>query len=1182
VILAAGLAVAGLGGLTLVGWILGIPVLTRIGSGTIPMASSTALLLVVHGLALCLRAYPAPGSRRLRALWILGGLSVAAALVLLVTSLLGIQSSVEHLGLRISGHLGGAPLGHISPATAACLLLAGLATLLAPNPGDARSRGAIVAFGASAVLLGTSGVFLLAYLYGRPLLYGSGFIPPALNTSLALATLGVGWTWSIALANPLAGEGLLRTRTSIGLLLVFILLASGLVATGHYLFHGMARQHRAEVERQLAIVAEMKVQEITQWRQERLGDGRAFLGNEAFAALVRRVLDTPGDSTGRALLTSWLHRVRLAYRYERVLLIDARGALVTQEPAGPEPVASHLGADVQASLRSGQVSLLDLHRDAPGGPIYLSVLVPIPAGRIGDGAVVVLVLRVDPTVHLYPMLQRWPTPSRTAETLLVRRDGDQVLFLNELRFRRGTALSLRVPLTDRRLPAARAALGFEGILEGVDYRGTHVLAAVRRVPGSSWSLVARIDTAEAMAPLTAQLWLMVLLVAALVCGTGTAVGLIWRRQRVRLDHERREAAAALRASEARYRDLVVGLEDVVFSLDAEGRFRYLSPAVRRAYGYAPEELVGRSFRELVHPDDLAGLTESFGRTLAGASEAYEFRVLDREGRVRHLRSTSRLRLEEDQSVSLYGVLIDLTELHEAWAAQRRSAERWQSTFDAISDLVCVISNDRRFVEINQAGCRALGLPRDQIVGRHCYELVHGASAPIVACPCHLPTTGPSPAQSRLEEAGKVYDLVAWPILDAEGRMSGFVHIVKDITAEVAAGAEKARLEEQLRLGQRLEAVGRLAGGVAHDFNNLLSVISGNAGFALEALAPTAPVRADVLEIQDAATRAAALTRQLLAFSRRQILQPRVISLNQTVSDLEKLLRRLLGEDIQIGVHLAEDLGSVQADPGQLEQVLVNLAVNARDAMPRGGRLLIETANVELDEHYADQHVTTQPGRFVQLSVSDTGTGMPPEVLEHVFEPFFTTKEQGKGTGLGLATVYGIVKQSGGNIWVYSEPGQGTTFKIYLPRVEAPAAVDAARPAAGVATGSETVLLVEDEEGVRRIAARILRSAGYQVLSAASGPEALAIVETHAGALDLLLTDVVMPRMSGRELADRLVALRPGLRVLFASGYTDEAIVHHGVLDPGTHFIGKPFSAAELTRKVREVLDAGPAPARPIA
>jgi len=342
---------------------------------------------------------------------------------------------------------------------------------------------------------------------------------------------------------------------------------------------------------------------------------------------------------------------------------------------------------------------------------------------------------------------------------------------------------------------------------------------------------------------------------------------------------------------------------------------------------------------------------------------------------------------------------------------------------------------------------------------------------------------------------------------------------------------------------------------------------------LSDLKPSDPLRPEMEEVQKAADRAAALTRQLLAFSRRQVLAPKVVNLNYLVEDMNKLLRRLLGEDIELAIKLADDLGSVKADPGQIEQVIMNLAVNARDAMPKGGKLTIETANLDLDQAYSREHVTVNSGPYVMLAIADTGSGMDAETLSHVFEPFFTTKEQGKGTGLGLSTVYGIVKQSGGYIWPYSEPGMGTSFKIYLPRVDEMAERELARaqvsPRLG---GKETILLVEDEEGVRGLTRQLLQRHGYTVLEAEHGQDALLLCERYSGPIHLLLSDVVLAQMSGRELVDRLIPLRPEMRVLYMSGYSDEAIVHHGVLKPGTAFLQKPFTTESLMRKLREVLD----------
>ncbi len=406
-----------------------------------------------------------------------------------------------------------------------------------------------------------------------------------------------------------------------------------------------------------------------------------------------------------------------------------------------------------------------------------------------------------------------------------------------------------------------------------------------------------------------------------------------------------------------------------------------------------------------------------------------------------------------------------------------------------------------------------------------------------------------------------------PFRDAEGHVIGVVGTARDIT-------DQRRAEEQFRQAQKLESIGRLAGGVAHDFNNLLIGILGYAEFLEAGIREGHPSIEDLAEIRKAGERARDLTRQLLAVARRQVIEPHPIDPNGVLRDSEKLLRRLLGEDVDMRLRLEPGVGTVFADPSQLQQVVMNLAVNARDAMPQGGQLTIETTPVQLDASYAQHHAEVEPGSYVMISVSDSGEGMSPEVQAHLFEPFFTTKAAGHGTGLGLAMVHGIVKQAGGHIWVYSELGQGTTFKIYLPlHDEAPSRVLAAapRPARG---GQECVLLVEDDSAARALALRALRGAGYEVLAAANGREALEVVSVASRLPDLLLTDVVMPEMSGKQLADALLRKHPALRVLYLSGYTQNTIVHHGVLDSAIDFLAKPYTPSALLARVREVLEAG--------
>jgi two-component system, cell cycle sensor histidine kinase and response regulator CckA len=502
-------------------------------------------------------------------------------------------------------------------------------------------------------------------------------------------------------------------------------------------------------------------------------------------------------------------------------------------------------------------------------------------------------------------------------------------------------------------------------------------------------------------------------------------------------------------------------------------------------------------------------------------------------------------------------------------------------YDSVEDVVFYVGIEGprlyRFLSVNPAFERATGLKAAAVVGREVtevippssHELVLGKYAEAIATRAKVVWE----EVSQYPSGTKYGEVTISPAFDADGRCTNLVGTVHDVTQRVTAERERQVLETKLSQAQRLQALGTLAGGVAHDFNNVLSVILSYSELAREELQPGEPMRDTMDEIHTAAMRATEMTRQLLAFSRQQVLEPKVLNLNKALAGMDRLLQRLLGADVVLTTLAEPGLANVRADPGQLEQIVMNLAVNARDAMPQGGRLTIETSNVVLDEDCARKHVEVQPGRHVMLAVTDTGSGMDAATQARIFEPFFTTKEKGKGTGLGLATVFGIVRQSGGNVWVYSEPGRGTTFKIYLPVVdEESEVVGPSKAPSEVPRGTETVLLVEDDDQVRALAREILRARGYLVLEASNGGEALLICEQHGGQVDLLLTDVVMPRMSGRQLADRLRQLRPAMKVLFMSGYTDDAILHHGVLNSGVHYLQKPITPLALLRRVREALE----------
>jgi two-component system, cell cycle sensor histidine kinase and response regulator CckA len=512
------------------------------------------------------------------------------------------------------------------------------------------------------------------------------------------------------------------------------------------------------------------------------------------------------------------------------------------------------------------------------------------------------------------------------------------------------------------------------------------------------------------------------------------------------------------------------------------------------------------------------------------------------------------------------------ERKEAEEALAESELYFRSLIEHSLDITAVLAPDGALHYVSPSVRRVLGYAPSDLEGRNVFELLHPEDRVLG-----------EEAFRRALETGSRFEEFEFRIGHHDGSWRTLSAIAKRLPPETGLDGlivngrdltESRRLEAQLREALKMEAVGRLAGGVAHDFNNLLTVVSGHADLLLQTLPADDTARESVEEIAKAASRAANLTRQLLAFSRKQVMTPRVLDLNAVLTDLESILRRTLGEDIELVISKAPALGSVKADPGQIEQVLVNLAVNARHAMPEGGRLTIETANVEMDDAYVSSHAATLPGLYVMLAVSDTGVGMDAETRSHIFEPFFTTKGPGKGTGLGLATSYGIVKQSHGTIWAYSEPGKGATFKIYLPRVDEAARAPVVRAGGDLLPrGTETILVVEDEDGVRRLVRGALEAQGYTVLEAASGPAALEAAGRHADPIHLILTDLVMPGIHGRALADQLLVTRPGARVLFMSGYTGDAVWHNGLVEPGTSFLQKPFTSGALARKVREVLDA---------
>jgi len=645
--------------------------------------------------------------------------------------------------------------------------------------------------------------------------------------------------------------------------------------------------------------------------------------------------------------------------------------------------------------------------------------------------------------------------------------------------------------------------------------------------------------------------------------------------------ERRKAEEALRESERRLKEIMDNMSDMVSITGLDGKFQYVNPAHKTWLGYEPESLLGRTIFDVTHPNDLSEILAKIaaGKETLEAQKA-ECRLLRADGSYTWLDVIGKFLLDADGNPrEMLFSARDISDHKRAEDLLRESEARFRQTFDQLHIGTALVSLDYHYFRVNKALCRILGYSEEEFASLTFIDITH---------PDHLDA---DKEHAWMLAAGKidqyvtdkryihkngdiVYGHLSVSLMkDAAGRALYYLSMIEDITERKRAEEERTKLEAQLRQSQKMESIGRLAGGIAHDFNNLLTGIMGYISLALMDLHPDDPLHATMIEVNNAADSAANLTRQLLAFSRKQIIDPKVIDLNGLISNMHKMLARLIGEDIKLQTIPQKRLRRVKVDAGQFEQILVNLAVNARDAMPDGGTLTIETANVALDETYCQSHPYATPGDYVMLAVSDTGSGMNDEVKQHLFEPFFTTKPKEKGTGLGLATVYGVVKQAGGSIEVYSELGQGTTFKIYLPKVDEKAeplsksALSQAMP-----TGTETILLVEDEPIVKELALRVLKMLGYKVLHFLNAGEALLAAKVYEGEIHILMTDVIMPGVNGKVMAEELKTARPKVKVLFTSGYTEDVIIHHGVLSEGIHFIGKPYTPKTLALKIREVLD----------
>jgi PAS domain S-box-containing protein len=1079
------------------------------------------------------------------------------------------------------------------------------------------------------------------------------------------------------------------------------------VARGAWFFRTHGEILRRQAEAQLEAVARLKVDQISRWRTERLEGAAEISERPLLREVIIRWL-SKGDPADRQALLAEFRVVQRREDYLDILLVDPQGN-VGLSLAGLSSI--HLGAarEIAAAFRERRPVLSELHVDEEIPIPHLAAVAPIFGGHGREGPPLgAVVLVSDAAQFLFPLIQSWPAPSRSAETLLVRRDGDHALFLNDLRHRPDAALKLRIPLRRTDVAAVMAVLGHQGVFHGKDYRGVETVSVLRAVPHSPWFLIAKEDAAEAMAAPRRESALILALLFGFAVLLGAAGLLLWQRNmkthylelyrseaarrsseerfRVTLtsiadgviatdtdgrveilnpvaevltgwsqdqarerpleevfrivneetrrpvespaarvlreglvvglanhtlllardgterpiadsgapirgpqgeiagvvlvfrdQSEERAARRALQESEARYRLLAETTRDIIALHDMQGRLTYLNRAGLAFRGLDPSDVRGRSIADFVPEEALAEMAARRTRRSSGDGPLflYETEFVNKTGERIPVEVNSTIVQGEDPAAQVLMVARDISERRRSQEELRQSEENFRALVNSAAEGIVVVQGER-IVFANPRALDWFETSPEQLVRAHYLDFTHPEDRPLIV------------ERYRRRAMGEpVDDCATYRIVGSggggrwvEGRASAvrwggdpatLVFLI-DITDRRMAEAERERLQAQLLQAQKMEAVGRLAGGVAHDFNNTLTTILGYAGLALQETGPESPLREGLSEIRRAGERSAELVRRLLAFARRQTIAPQVVDLNELVEGTLKLLKRMVGEDIDLVWRPEAGLWPVRMDPSQVDQILANLCVNARDAISGVGKVTIETKNAVFDPAYCSGHAGFVPGEYAMLAVSDDGCGMDEDVRLHLFEPFFTTKEVGKGTGLGLPTVYGIVKQNDGFINVYSEPGRGATFRIYLPRHGGGAVEGRREEAEEVPRGrGETILVVEDETSVLRLTQRVLTELGYRVLVASTPGEALAAAEGHPGEIDLLITDVVMPDMNGRELADRLRAVCPGIGSLFMSGYTAEVISRHGVLEEGVHFVEKPFTPQMLGRKVREAL-----------
>lgn len=1086
---------------------------------------------------------------------------------------------------------------------------------------------------------------------------------------------------------------------------VLVALSLGILALASFYYVSQRHQIVDEKYKDLSAIAEEKERFLRAWLLARTKDSQRPTKSIFFRKGLGDWLRSPQDPAQREAWRNGLQMDREAFGYEDVLILDRSGKIILlSAKEEPDPIGPFTQETIIKAKDLGGPALSDPYR-SPKGMVQMDSVCPV--FDLDGELLAFFLLRTDLQSSLFQEIQSWPIPSPSAEILILKQEGDDIVFINGPRHSNVPPLAFRISRFLSHLVEAESIEGKIGMAMGEDYRGVKVLADLRPISGTSWFMVTKVDREEILKEAYFRGKVAVLF-ALVAVALGASLLALWLR------YEKGRMWKRLYASERQrtllqeeFRATLYSIGDGVIATDQAGTVRMMNRVAEELTGWKESEAVGRPLWEvfrIVNENTRTEVEDPVKRVLREGvvvGLGNHTLLISRDGSEIPISDSGAPILEEGGKI--LGVVLVFKDQREERALRRqleKARSEWEEIFEAVGHPIFILDPHFTILNANRAALEFTQMEEKEILGKKCYEICHGTQCPPAGCPCEIAIERQERAASEQMALGRSVLVSCSPILGEEGEIEKIIHVAADISIlkmaeealreseekfkalvegsthgivvvqgerikyanpkaleffgaslkEVAAShyldythpddrpliaeryrlralgrevepsvtfrvvdksgnsrwveghgtkikwdgneaylvfledlslrrqaeEERRKLQVQLLQAQKMEAVARLAGGVAHDFNNILAIIGGHAELGLMKMEKGHPAEENLREILEATGRSANLVRQLLAFARKQIISPVALDVNETIERMLKMLRRLIGEDIELEWHPASNIWKVYMDPSQLDQIMANLIVNARDAIPGAGKVVIETENVELDEHYCQTHPGVSPGKYVMLAVSDNGCGMDKETMDRIFEPFFTTKSPEKGTGLGLATVYGIVKQNSGHINVYSEPGRGTTFKIYIPRLEEPREETERDRGPHVADslpmGRETILLVEDERPLLKVYTKFLETLGYKVLPARSPQEAISKASKHQGSIELLLTDVVMPQMSGRDLWEKLRELRPDLRCLFMSGYTANVIAHHGVLEPGMNFIGKPFAIETLAFKLREVLD----------